>query len=152
MSKEYIKDFDSWNSRKKEVNDSHRKLFYHEREVWWSSVGVNVGYEIDGKNENFERPVLVLRKVNQNQFIGLPITSQDKKGFFYVEARFSDDEGAGNVNISQLRVFSSNRLLRKMGMVRGDDYLNIKKRVVDYLLQEDKKSNPASLDTGFSEA
>jgi mRNA interferase MazF len=152
MTREYIKDFDNWNLRKKEINDSDRKLFYHEREVWWSSIGVNVGYEIDGKNENFERPVLVLRKVNKNQFIGLPLTSQDKEGFFYVDARFSDEEGAGKVNISQLRVFSSHRLLRKMDMVKRDDFLNIKKRVVEYILQEDKKSNPASLDTGFSEA
>ena len=142
MSREYIKDYDGWNLRKKEVNNSNRNLFYHEREVWWSSVGVNVGYEIDGKNENFERPVLVLRKVNQNQFIGLPVTSKDKKGFFYVKASFSGKEGVGNVNISQLRVFSSNRLLRKMGMIKRYDFKNIKKRVIEYLSQEDNNQTP----------
>lgn len=35
---------------------------FNEREVWWCAIGVNVGYEIDGKGKDFARPVLVLKK------------------------------------------------------------------------------------------
>lgn len=73
------KDFDSWNNLKKNINN--RDLIYtSEREVWFCSVGLNVGSEQDGKNENYERPVLVIKKVTLNTFIGVPLTSNKKKG------------------------------------------------------------------------
>ena len=43
------KDFDSWNEKKKILNNNDVS-FYHEREVWWCSLGVNVGYEQNGKS------------------------------------------------------------------------------------------------------
>ena len=47
------KDFDKWNIIKKQVNTKEviRDLFFYEREVWWCSLGLNVGYEQDGKND-----------------------------------------------------------------------------------------------------
>jgi hypothetical protein len=57
------KDFDGWNNVKKKV-DTHNtsSLYFKEREIWWASTGVNIGSESDGKNELFERPVLILKK------------------------------------------------------------------------------------------
>ena len=70
--KEYIKNFDEWNIQRKMVQKNSvvesYDFFFHEKEVWWSALGVNIGVEMDGKNENFERPVLVLRKINDQQF------------------------------------------------------------------------------------
>jgi len=63
MTKHYIKRFDEWIKQKKKLDshDSTDSLYVKEREVWWISIGVNVGAEIDGKNELFERPVLIFR-------------------------------------------------------------------------------------------
>jgi mRNA interferase MazF len=63
-----MKDFDTWNEEKKIVNERRidENLFFYDREVWWCSVGINVGIEADGKNSNFERPILVLKKFNSN--------------------------------------------------------------------------------------
>ena len=59
------KDFDTWNEEKKGLEIvAPDTLIFHEREIWWSSIGLNVGDEEDGKNDLFERPVLVLRKFN----------------------------------------------------------------------------------------
>ena len=62
----YHKDFDSWNTEKKQLEEfGPDVLIFHEREIWWCSIGVNLGDEQDGKNELFERPVLVVRKFNR---------------------------------------------------------------------------------------
>ena len=34
----------------------------HEGEIWWVRLGVNVGYEIDGKSSDFSRPVIIIKK------------------------------------------------------------------------------------------
>ncbi len=41
------KDFDKWNNQKKIINlrSNNTDFFYHEREVWWCAIGVNVGFE-----------------------------------------------------------------------------------------------------------
>lgn len=117
MSTTYIKNFDEWNKRKKNISSQKPKdsLYVKEREVWWISVGVNVGSEIDGKNELFERPVLIFRKVGREQFYGLPLTSKDKKGPFYRSVHYGNS--TGNVCLSQLKVFSAKRLIRKIDVV-----------------------------------
>ena len=51
----------------------------HEREIWWCSLGVNVGHEEDGKNEQFERPALILKKWSNKTVIILPMTTKTKK-------------------------------------------------------------------------
>lgn len=42
--KQFNKDFDSWNTRKKELN-SIKPHFYQEREIRWCSLGINIGFE-----------------------------------------------------------------------------------------------------------
>lgn len=113
----YIKNFDGWNEKKKHADSKSEKRepFIHTREVWWCAVGVNVGSEVDGKNENFERPVLVVRVISGNGFLGIPLTSKEK-GHRY-EVRIVHDRGNSFANISQLRFFSRKRTLRKVGTV-----------------------------------
>jgi len=49
-------EFDVWNKKKQELDVvAHRKNFY-EREVWWASLGKNIGVEINGKHELFCAP------------------------------------------------------------------------------------------------
>jgi hypothetical protein len=61
------KDFDGWIKKKKSLHESSKEkaAYFYEREIWWCSIGINIGFEQDGKNEHFERPVLVLRKFNR---------------------------------------------------------------------------------------
>ena len=63
-----IKDFDKWNKKKKEINYSIQNILPKIREVWWLSIGLNVGVEEDGKNNNFKRPVLVIKVFNRQCF------------------------------------------------------------------------------------
>ncbi len=74
------KDFDKWNSKKKNIDVGRSAHFCHEREIWWCSLGVNVGYEQNGTGRNFDRPVLVVRGFNENVFLAVALTGKKKKG------------------------------------------------------------------------
>ncbi len=81
------KDFNTWNKKKKVLDDNKIKysFFYHEREIWWTSIGLNIGVETDGKNDSFERPVLIIKKFNKDMFWGIPLTSHKKEGIFFLK-------------------------------------------------------------------
>jgi mRNA interferase MazF len=123
------KDFDEWNKIKKEVNafELRRDFFYHQREVWWCAIGVNVDVETDGKQVNFERPVLVLQKFNKEMFWGVPPTSRERTGEFY--EKITHEKGVAWAMLTQIKTFSSKRLLRKVGMIPEEDFAKIQKRL-----------------------
>ena len=41
------KDFDKWNIEKKNLDERliNKNSFFYPREVWWCSIGINVGVE-----------------------------------------------------------------------------------------------------------
>lgn len=106
------KDFDRWNQNKKILQESPHKDYVHEREVWWCALGHNIGSEENGKNKKFERPVLVIRKFNKEMVLGVPFTSAIKTGPYYLN--LVHDGVAFSVLLSQIRLISTKRLLRKM--------------------------------------
>lgn len=116
------KDFDSWNKEKKQVNrtELNYNFFYHPREVWWCAVGLNVGVETDGKNNNFERPILIIRKFNKDMFWGIPLTGNEKVGDFFQKIKF--DGGVSWAMLSQIKTFSAKRLLRKVGKISEHEF------------------------------
>ncbi len=101
--------------------------FFKERDIWWTSIGQNIGNEQDGKNETFERPVLIIKKFNHDIFWGLPLTTQDKKGVYCLS--FQQHDRMCTVILSQLRLWSSKRLLRKMGVCPIKDFSDIRQAI-----------------------
>ena len=120
MNEEYIKEFDLWNENKKRIEKSNIQRLCREREIWWCALGVNIGSEQDGKNELFERPVLVLKRYSMDLTLVLPITSTEKDNIYYVKI---NSVMASSVILSQIRAIDSKRLLRKVGMISIKDYL-----------------------------
>jgi len=54
--------FDVWNQDKQFIDQQPLPNFYlNPREIWFTKMGKNVGFEEDGK-DSFLRPVLVLKK------------------------------------------------------------------------------------------
>lgn len=109
MKRNYV----AWYKLKLEIEKRSPMPNFHAREIWWCSLGANIGFEEDGKNELFERPVLVLRKFNKELFFGVPLTSRHKEGNEYYH-RIIVDGTARSAIISQARTLSSRRLLRKV--------------------------------------
>jgi hypothetical protein len=84
-------DFDIWNEVKKSVNSKALpdSFFFYEREIWWCSLGMNVGIEANGKNQTFERPVLIFKVFNREMLWVMPITSTSKRSRFYYRFSFN---------------------------------------------------------------
>ena len=105
-------------------NEVHAK----EREIWWASIGMNLGSEQNGKNERFDRPVLVIRKFTANTMLVVPMTSVDKVGSYYVTVS-SDGHTTSTAILSQLRTISSKRLIKKQRMLSEPEFEEIRKRI-----------------------
>jgi mRNA interferase MazF len=122
------KDFDRWNKLKKRINalDDERRLFFHEGDIWWVHLGANVGYEIDGKKQDFSRPVVVLRKYNQYSFLALPLTTNSKANRWRVAIGIVGGREAFAV-LSQLRNVDSSRLIEKKGHVEAEMIAQLKR-------------------------
>ena len=125
------KDFIKWHTKKTEIeNYDNRRVFFHEREVWWCSLGANVGFEQDGKGEKFARPVLIFKKFNKEVFWALPVSTRIKKGKFYFMINLHD-----NINrvviLSQLRLVDGKRLIDKVGIIDQLNYVDIQKAIIN---------------------
>ncbi len=129
------KDFDTWNGLKKELEYTDkvldREFFFHEREIWWTSLGLNLGHEQDGKNINFERPVIIIKKFNQHLCWIIPLTSKSKANPLYYHKLSNNLEGDTDsvAILSQIKLISSKRLLRKVGYATPEDFKIIVEKV-----------------------
>ena len=56
------KDFQTWHLNKSNLHENKERPFFHEREIWFTSVGVNIGFEQDGNGE-IHRPVIVIKSL-----------------------------------------------------------------------------------------
>lgn len=123
LFKKTIKRFLEWIHLKEKLHCStHKPPLFREGEVWWCSVGENVGSEINGKSDLFSRPVLIFKKLSSSTFLGIPTSSQDRVGSWYVS--ISLHEKTSVVILSQTRVFDYKRLSNRIGRI---DSTNMKK-------------------------
>ncbi len=120
------KDFDKWIAVKKRLDVTIGNVFFKEREVWWCSVGCNVGEEVEGKSSLFSRPVLILKKLTRYSFVGLPTTTANKNGTWYVPITLGGV--VSRVMINQIRVFSTRRLSSKFGELDDIDWKKVKQQ------------------------
>lgn len=58
-----FEDFDEWNNVKKSVQQETKIRHYKEREIFYLKMGQNIGFEQNGKGENFVRPVIILKEL-----------------------------------------------------------------------------------------
>ena len=86
------KDFDKWNSIKKDLDKRDKKFFFKDGEIWWMSVGLYVAKESCGKGIIFKRPVLVLKKLSSDTFIGLPLSSKEKIGSWFIDINLGKEK------------------------------------------------------------
>lgn len=121
------KDFIGWNEIKQKSENIEERLLFKERDIWWCRIGINIGDEENGKGDEFNRPVLILKKFNKRVFIGLPLSTVVKESnYFYHKFHFKGQEQS--VIISQIRLFDAKRLTHKMGTINMKEFINIKER------------------------
>ena len=55
------KNFEKWNQLKQKIDSTNKQIIYKDRDVWWCSIGINIGHEENGKNDFFTRPIISCR-------------------------------------------------------------------------------------------
>jgi mRNA-degrading endonuclease toxin of MazEF toxin-antitoxin module len=126
------KDFDAWNKLKKTIEtDRTDHLPFNEREIWWCSLGVNLGSEENGKNELFERPVLVMKRFNMSTAIIIPLTTKHKENPYY--HLIEHDGKTSSVILSQARLASVKRFHRIMTTISTYEFALVRNRLIDML-------------------
>ncbi len=140
-----IKDFDGWNTLAKQLenvksplfNEKLKKYLFHPREIWFCSIGTNIGSEICGKNTEYERPVLIIKKSGRG-FVCLPLTSKKPKNpDFYFDISYTDpvnnDFIESYVLITNFVTYDVNRLQRRIRKLNNFEFNHILKKAKDYL-------------------
>ena len=107
-------------------------MFFYAREIWWCSAGLNIGVEADGKNENYERPFLIIKKFNADMVWVLPLTTQEKINKYYFKLNY--EELKSWVVLSQIKTISTKRLLRKVGSISESDFKEVVERLQNILI------------------
>lgn len=122
------KDFDLWNLQKKEIHKSGKSKLYHSRDIWWCSLGINIGFEQDGTREEKSRPVLILKGLSKNTCLVVPLTTSIKQHFMRVSLGEIDGKNSTAI-ISQIRVIDTKRLFRKIKELDKEKFEEIRKTV-----------------------
>ncbi|HEX9722185.1 MAG TPA: type II toxin-antitoxin system PemK/MazF family toxin [Candidatus Paceibacterota bacterium] len=120
-----MKRFLEWISLKERLHKAtHQPPLVSEREIWWASVGENVGSEVNGKSQLFSRPVIIFRKLAHGFYFVIPTTTQKRTGSWYVEFR---QQGKSRVAcLHQARAIDHRRLSSRLGTLDTNDFSNIK--------------------------
>ncbi|MEK7504535.1 MAG: type II toxin-antitoxin system PemK/MazF family toxin [Patescibacteria group bacterium] len=131
MINDYTGKLKNWFKVKLNIGSQEKYILFSEREIWWCSIGINVGEEQNGKNDLFNRPVLIFRKLTRNSFIGFPLTSKDKIGSWYAPITLQGK--TSNVLIHQVRIWDKRRLTNKIGQLDWNDFMEVKRRFIKFI-------------------
>lgn len=123
------KDFDKWNERKKklDIRVIEKTLFFREGEVWWVHFGLNIGFEINGKGDEFIRPVLIVKKYNEYSFLAIPLSTSIKINKYRMPIGMINGKNAV-ANLSQIKNIDSKRLAKKICALERSLFNDIKRK------------------------
>jgi len=130
------KDYSLWTPTKIEINNKQDKIIgYKERDIWLSNIGENIGFEEDGKGEKFVRPVLILKKFNENICHIIPLSTTNKRDKFHF-AFDGKTRKTSTAILSQSKTIDTARLIKKIGIISKNDFEKLKKNFINLLVNK----------------
>ena len=127
----FLKNFIDWFKLKPKLDKLTSYPHFSEREIWNCHLGVNIGFEVDGKNKDFIRPVLVLKKLSREVFIGIPLTTKLKNGSWYYPSFVQNIEG--RFIFSQIKTIDARRLYNRIERLDATEFQNIKQAFIGFI-------------------
>src|SRR3989344_3431473 len=127
------KDFKKWHTYKERIHTAVARPFFHIREIWFCTLGANVGFEQDGVGEDFLRPIVIVKKFNNEIFLGIPLTKAKKKvretaePYYYVFSFINKIKSAAI--LSQIRLIDAKRLVRHIGTISEANFKDLTKKL-----------------------
>lgn len=122
------KDFDSWHSEKKKIHSDGENKLYKRRDIWWCSLGLNIGNEQDGTGDHIGRPVIVLRGFSRQVCLIVPLTTSTTSNEYRIKAGIVAGKKASAI-ISQIRLIDTKRFVNKIGVIDEATFETIRKAV-----------------------
>ena len=127
----FIKNFLDWFKIKPKLHDEKQRPLFQEREVWMCHLGSNIGFELDGKQKEHLRPIIVFKKLSKNTLLVIPLSSHQKNGTWYSPSFIKNREGRYCLN--QIRMIDSKRLKYWIEQITSDDFAKLKKDFDNFL-------------------
>jgi hypothetical protein len=123
--------FNNWNELKQKL-EKKEIISFKQGEIYFMSVGQNIGYEVYGKKDLYLRPVLVYRKLSKQTFIGIPLSSKQKDGTYFFTFRYTQ-KTLSTALLNQIRVFDIKRHAYYDGKIKISDLKQIEIKLIDLL-------------------
>ena len=143
MNNKFLEDiknlFIQWSNKKIEIHLNTTVIGIKERDIVFIKMGKNIGYEQDGKGDEFLRPVVIYKKFNKNMFLGIPLTTKPKNTRYYFEFEYQTKRKKSVVNsaiLSQLRVFDTKRVKYKSGVISKEIFEGLHKELLGIIIPE----------------
>ena len=124
--------FNEWSKICEVLQSKEIDFFFNKQEIWIAHYGFNIGFEQNGKNQNFERPVLIYKKISKEMFLGMPLTTK-YNGEYYKFPIGKMNEKENFVIWEQLKLMISKRLMYKIGYLDDKFFKQIRAIIKDYL-------------------
>lgn len=126
------KDFEQWNKDKQRLDTSEENKLYYERQIWWCSLGVNIGFEQDGTGKEHQHPVLILNGMSRTTCYVIPLTTSAKEHKHRIH--IGEVEGKQTAALmSQMRLIDTKRLVNKIGFLDKEIFAIVRKAAKDIL-------------------
>jgi mRNA-degrading endonuclease toxin of MazEF toxin-antitoxin module len=114
----YIKRFLEWIGLKESLDSKlPRAPYVFEGEIWWASIGENIGYEINGKSKDFTRPVIIYKKLTHSYYLVIPATTKQRVGTWYVP--YKQNGIKATACLQHVRSIDYRRLHSKLGKLNN---------------------------------
>jgi mRNA-degrading endonuclease toxin of MazEF toxin-antitoxin module len=97
-------------------------------------LGENIGFEQDGTGKDFLRPVIALKKFNNEVLWCIPLITKKKTGKYYHSFVLQKKEEKSIAILSQVRLIDAKRLRYKMGESLPEDFEEIKRKIRQFLV------------------
>ena len=124
--------YDEWNTLKKELNNKKEIINFYQGNIYFMSIGRNIGHESYGKDKLFLRPVLVYKKLTKTTFLGIPLTSKDKDGSYFFKFSYKKDK-ISIAMFHQIRVFDIRRSEYLSGKINKNTYQNLENKLTEFM-------------------
>jgi len=123
------KRFNQWNELKQSLNAKDKIMHIKQGEIYFISIGQNIGFETYGKDKLFLRPVLVYKKLSKYSFIGIPLTSKVKEGSYFFNFQYKQEKESTAL-LSQVRSFDTKRIAYYSGNIKNSDFSKLKEKLI----------------------
>lgn len=130
-----MKNFDSWNNIKKDIDSRKSDIFFKKWQIWYISIWENIWFEQNGKWDLLLRPILIFQKFNNSLFYWTPLTRTKKEWKYYFEFSF-DETRKSYAILSQMRAFDVKRLDRKIWFISKLDFSLLEEKIKTLLFEK----------------